>query len=71
MGFLYFLQFLSAFILIAVVLMHSAKTEGIGAIGSSARVFQTPKGLETGLDRITMIFAIIFIASSLLISLIV
>ena len=41
--------------LIVAVMMHSAKGEGIGAIGSSARVFGSQKGVEAGLNRLTTV----------------
>lgn len=60
------LQFLSAILLIIAVLLHAAKGEGLGGIGGSARLFGTPKGMEEGLDRITWVLAIIFMAVSVL-----
>jgi len=60
------LQIVTALCLVVAVLLHSAKGEGLGGIGSSARLFGTPKGLEEGLDRITTILAITFIVVSLI-----
>ncbi len=68
MALLYFLQFTMAFGLIITILMHAPKGEGMGAIGGNARVFQTPKGLEAGLDRLTFILATGFVVLSLIIA---
>ncbi len=68
MAFLYFLQFTLAFGLIITILMHSPKGEGMGAIGGNARIFQAPKGLEAGLDRLTLILATGFVVLSLIIA---
>ena len=64
MKFLLFLQFLSGVGLIATVLLHSAKGEGMGAIGGQARIFGTQKGLEEGLDKITTFLAVTFLILS-------
>ena len=69
-GFLLVVQFLSAALLIVSVLLHSAKGEGLGGIGGSAKLFGTPKGLEEGLDRITWGLAITFMAVSVLLAMI-
>ncbi len=59
------IQILSALGLIGAVLLHSAKGEGMGGIGSAARVFGTPKGMEEGLDKITIGLAVTFVLLSL------
>jgi preprotein translocase subunit SecG len=64
--FLFLIQALSAVLLVVAVLLHSAKGEGLGGIGGSAKLFGTPKGLEEGLDRITWTLAITFLAVSVL-----
>lgn len=69
-SFLVILQFFSAALLIAAVLLHAAKGEGLGGIGGSARLFGTPKGMEEGLDRITWGLAIVFMAISVLLAII-
>lgn len=60
------LQFLSAAAVIITVLLHSAKGEGLGGIGGQARIFGTPKGLEEGLDKITIGSAVVFILLSII-----
>jgi len=67
-GFLLILQFISAALLIVAILLHSAKGEGLGGIGGSAKLFGTPKGLEEGLDRITWGLAIAFLTLSVLLA---
>jgi len=67
-GLLLFIQFISAAMLIVAVLMHTAKGEGLGGIGASAKLFGTPRGMEEGLDKITWGLTIIFLAISLLLA---
>ena len=69
-GVLIFLQLLSAIILIIAILLHTAKGEGLGGIGGSARLFGTPKGLEEGLDRLTWACAAVFLVISLLVAIV-
>jgi protein translocase, SecG subunit len=63
-------QFLAAAFLIVAVLLHTAKGEGLGGIGGSAKLFGSPKGMEEGLDRITWGLAITFMAVSLLLAIV-
>jgi len=67
-GLLLVIQFISAALLIVAILLHTAKGEGLGGIGGSAKLFGTPKGMEEGLDRITWGLAIIFMAISVLLA---
>ena len=67
-GLLLVIQLVSAITLIVTVLLHTAKGEGLGGIGGAARLFTTPKGLESGLDRITWACAITFLVTSLLLA---
>jgi preprotein translocase subunit SecG len=69
-GFLLFLQFLSAILLVIFVLLHTAKGEGLGGIGGSARIFGTPKGMEKGLDQLTWGCAITFLVVSVILAMI-
>ena len=59
-------QVLSGVALTVLILLHSAKGEGLGGIGGSATLFSGPSQAESGLDRITWIVAIIFISTSAL-----
>ena len=64
---LIFVQIIAGLGLIATVLLHSAKGEGLGGIGGTAHIFGSQKGLEEGLDRLTMGLAVTFIAVSVII----
>lgn len=68
--FLLIIQFLSSVGLILLVLLHSAKGEGLGSIGSQARVFASQKGLEGGLNRLTGVAGAIFLISSLMLGMV-
>ncbi|PIS28325.1 preprotein translocase subunit SecG [Candidatus Saganbacteria bacterium CG08_land_8_20_14_0_20_45_16] len=68
-GLLLLIQFLSALVLIVAVLLHSAKGEGLGGIGGSAKLFGSPKGMEKGLDTITWGCTIVFLSVSVLLAL--
>lgn len=62
------LELLISIGLVVAILMHSAKGEGLGAIGGSARMFNTQKGLESGLDKLTAGLAIAFLVIAILLS---
>lgn len=47
-------------LLVALVLLHAPKGEGMGAIGGAATVFTGKRGAEAGLDRLTWIVASLF-----------
>jgi len=54
--------------LVGLVMVHSAKGEGLGGIGGAAKLFGTPKGLEEGLDKLTAGTATVFVLVSLVLS---
>jgi preprotein translocase subunit SecG len=56
--------FVSAISLVIAVLLHSAKGEGLAGIGGQSRMFNSQKGLEDGLNKITTILAIIFLTAA-------
>ncbi|MDC0036755.1 preprotein translocase subunit SecG [bacterium] len=58
------IEFISALALIVAVLLHSAKGEGLAGIGGQARMFNSQKGLEAGLNRVTSILAAIFLITA-------
>lgn len=60
------LEFISAAGLIITVLLHAPKGEGLGAIGGSARMFKSQKGLEAGLNKVTTALAITFMVTAFL-----
>jgi preprotein translocase subunit SecG len=70
MKFLVFIQTVFAALLVITVLMHSAKGDGIAAIGGQARVFNAQNELEKGLEKFTTVCAVGFIFLSLIIALI-
>jgi preprotein translocase subunit SecG len=53
-------------VLILLILLHAPKGEGLGGIGGTATLFQGKRGAEAGLDRLTWIFATIFMVICLL-----
>jgi preprotein translocase subunit SecG len=69
-GALLIFQLLSAIALVATILLHSAKGEGLGGIGGHARLFGTQKGLEQGLDRLTIGCAVSFITISIVLAIV-
>ena len=62
--FIQILQIVSAFFLIALILMHSAKGEGLGSIGSSAQMFNNSSKLEKSLNLTTWLMGLIFMVCS-------
>ena len=61
------IQVLSGIALIILILLHSAKGEGLGGIGGSANLFTGASQAEAGLDRITWAAATVFIFCSALV----
>jgi len=51
---------LLALMLVALVLLHAPKGEGMGAIGGAATLFTGKRGAEAGIDRVTWIVACLF-----------
>lgn len=58
------IEFLSAFALVVAILLHSAKGEGLGGIGGQARIFGSQKGMEAGLNKITIVLAVVFMVTA-------
>ena len=54
-------QVISALLLIALILMHSPKGDGIAGIGNAAQMFSSQKSAEKGLNKLTAIVACVFI----------
>ena len=54
-------QVVSALLLIALILMHSPKGDGIAGIGNAAQMFSSQKSAEKGLNKLTAIVASVFI----------
>jgi len=64
--FVWIIQIISAILLTILVLMHSPKGDGLAAIGGMANLFSSQKSAESGLNKITMYIAIIFIVTTLI-----
>jgi preprotein translocase subunit SecG len=63
------IQLISGLLLILLVLLHAPKGDGMAAIGGAAQLFSSQKGVESGLNKVTSVVAIIFILTSLLLGL--
>ncbi|MBD2182009.1 preprotein translocase subunit SecG [Planktothrix sp. FACHB-1355] len=59
---------LSALGLTVLVLLHSPKGDGIGAIGGQAQLFSSTKSAETTLNRVTWGLTVIFMGLTVLLS---
>lgn len=51
-----------------LVLLHSPKGDGLGAIGGQAQLFSSTKSAETTLNRITWTLTILFMALTVILS---
>ena len=60
-------QVISGVALIILILLHSAKGEGLGGIGGSATLFTGPTQAEAGLDKLTWATATVFMFTSALV----
>lgn len=58
------IQIISAVLLTVLVLLHSPKGNGIGALDGGASMFASQKSAEKGLNRVTYVFVIIFLVCS-------
>lgn len=58
---IWIIQIITAVLLIFLVLLHSPKGDGLGAIGGTANLFSSQKSAEKGLNHITYILASIFL----------
>ena len=61
-------QVVFSLFLIVAVMLHSAKGEGLGAIGGQAKVFGSQKGVEAGLNKLTTGMAIMWCLTSLVLA---
>ena len=60
-NFLWILGTVSAVSLIILILLHSPKGDGIGAIGGASQMFASQKSAEKGLNKLTGIVCLIFL----------
>lgn len=58
----------SAIGLIVLVLLHSPKGDGIGAIGGQAQLFSSTKSAENTLNRVTWALVVIFLGLTVVLS---
>ncbi len=58
----------AAFGLMAMVLLHSPKGDGIGGIGGQAQLFSSTKSAESNLNRITWGLFLVFIMLTIVLS---
>lgn len=61
---LWIIQILSALLLILLVLLHSPKGDGILGIGGASNLFASQKNAESGLNKLTMGVAIVFLVTT-------
>ena len=59
---------ISAVGLTALVLLHSPKGDGIGAIGGQAQLFSSTKSAETTLNRVTWGLTVTFLCLTVVLS---
>ncbi|ARV60010.1 preprotein translocase subunit SecG [Nostocales cyanobacterium HT-58-2] len=59
---------ISAVGLIILVLLHSPKGDGIGAIGGQAQLFSSTKSAENTLNRLTWALTVIFLGLTVVLS---
>ena len=60
------LQIVSAVLLIVLILLHSPKGDGIAGIGGASHLFSSQKSAETGLNKLTLYVAILFLICTFL-----
>lgn len=60
------IQIVTSILLIALVLLHSPKGDGIAAIGGASQMFSSQKSAEKGLNKLTYIVSGIFILCTFL-----
>ncbi|MEB3178013.1 MAG: preprotein translocase subunit SecG [Nostocaceae cyanobacterium] len=58
----------SALGLIVLVLLHSPKGDGVGAIGGQAQLFSSTKSAENTLNRVTWALTVIFMGLTVVLS---
>ena len=54
--------------LIILVMLHSPKGDGIGAIGGQAQLFSSTKSAESTLNRVTWALTVIFLSLTVVLS---
>lgn len=59
---------ISALGLTILVLLHSPKGDGLGALGGQAQLFTSTKSAETTLNRVTWTLTVLFIGLTIILS---
>jgi preprotein translocase subunit SecG len=54
--------------LTALVLLHSPKGDGLGALGGQAQLFTSTKSAETTLNRVTWALTVVFMGLTVVLS---
>ena len=60
---IWILQIIAAVLLIILVLIHSPKGDGLGAMGGMANIFSSQKSAESGLNKLTANVALVFVVT--------
>jgi preprotein translocase subunit SecG len=55
------IQVILGILMVALILLHPPKGEGMGGIGGAATLFSGKRGAETGLDRATYLVVGLFL----------
>lgn len=58
----------SAVGLTVLVMLHSPKGDGVGAIGGQAQLFSSTKSAETTLNRVTWALTVVFLGLTVVLS---
>ena len=66
--FIWIVQIIAAIFLIALVLLHSPKGEGIASFGGTSQLFSSQKNAEKGLTKLTMWVSVVFIICSFILA---
>ena len=63
-SFLLIVEFITGILLIAAILLHAPRGEGLGGIGGQSHLFNYNKSMDSGLDKIIGILVAIFLGSA-------
>ena len=66
--FIWIVQIIAAVLLIALVLLHSPKGDGIASFGGTSQLFSSQKNAEKGLTKLTMWVSLVFIICSFILA---
>lgn len=63
---IWIIQIVTAVLLIALILLHSPKGDGIAGMGGASQLFSSQKSAEVGLNKLTAVISAIFILCTFL-----